>query len=96
MGFGLVFLEGMHAGLPVVCHDCGGQRDFLEDGRTGGLVPLGDLDRFADAVRRLKTDAELRRRCSEFNRARAADYTIERCAGRYEALFEEVIRAAQQ
>ena len=94
-GFGLVFLEGMQAGLPVVCNDSGGQRDFLEDGRTGGLVPLGDVDAFANAVRRLKTDAELRRRCSEFNRARVAEYTIERCASRYEALFDEVVRAGQ-
>lgn len=94
-GFGLVFLEGMHAGLPVVCHDSGGQRDFLEDGRTGGVVPLGDVERFADAVRRLKTDAALRARCSEFNRARVAEYTIERCASRYEALFQEVMSAGR-
>jgi glycosyltransferase involved in cell wall biosynthesis len=92
-GFGLVFLEGMYAGLPVVCHDAGGQKDFLENGRTGGLVPLGDLDGFADAIRRLKADPALRARCGEFNRARVSEYTIERCANRYEALFEEVVRA---
>ncbi|MFN8177371.1 MAG: glycosyltransferase family 4 protein [bacterium] len=90
-GFGLVFLEGMLAGLPVVCHDCGGQTDFLEDGRTGALVPLHDLDSFAAAIRRLKSDAALRAQCGEFNRGRATEYSIEKCAARYETLFDEVV-----
>jgi glycosyltransferase involved in cell wall biosynthesis len=92
-GFGLVFLEAMHAGLPVVCYDCGGQTDFLEDGRTGAVLPLGHVDQLAEAVRRLKGDPAQRARQGAFNHARGADYSIERCAVRYEEIFAEVARA---
>jgi glycosyltransferase involved in cell wall biosynthesis len=89
-GFGLVFLEGMAAGLPVVCYDHGGQRDFLEDGRTGHLVPLGNTARFAEACRELVRDAGRRKEMGEACRARVEDYFIDRCAERYLAVFAEV------
>ena len=59
-GFGLVFLEAMAFGLPIVCFDHGGQTDFLADGVTGCLVPLNDLDRFARSIVKLQ-DAGVRR-----------------------------------
>ena len=40
-GFGLVYLEAMAAGLPVITCDRGGQVDFLRDGETGFLIPEG-------------------------------------------------------
>jgi glycosyltransferase involved in cell wall biosynthesis len=91
-GFGLVFLEAMHSGLPIVCYDCGGQTDFLEDGRTGAVVPLGDSEPIVDALRRIKADPALRTRQGAFNRARVLDFSIERCAARYEEIFAEVVR----
>ena len=45
-GFGLVFLEAMAFGLPVVCYDRGGQTDFLTSGETGHVVKLNDRDAF--------------------------------------------------
>jgi glycosyltransferase involved in cell wall biosynthesis len=95
-GFGLVFLEGMHAGLPIACYDSGGQTDFLEHDRTGAVIATGDLEGFAAAVRRLKGDAAFRVRCAGTNRVRVADYSIDRCAARYEALFEEVAATARR
>lgn len=41
-GFGLVLIEAMAAGVPVVATDVPGIRDVVDDGRTGQLVPLGD------------------------------------------------------
>jgi glycosyltransferase involved in cell wall biosynthesis len=55
-GFGLVFLEAMACGLPVICYDYGGQTDFLEDGTTGYLAPLNDLQSFADRSLTLMRD----------------------------------------
>ncbi|HEY8518643.1 MAG TPA: glycosyltransferase family 4 protein [Gammaproteobacteria bacterium] len=90
-GFGLVFLEAMAAGLPVVCYDRGGQVDFLEDGVTGRLVSLNDRAAFVARCRELLADAALRRQMGAGNRARVEQLFIDRCARRYEALFASVI-----
>lgn len=90
-GFGLVFLEAMACGLPVVCYDHGGQTDFLRHGQSGYLLPLNDESGFGARVRELATDAERRRAMGADNRARAEEYFIDRCAERYETLFAEVV-----
>jgi len=90
-GFGLVFLEAMDQGLPVVAYDHGGQTDFLEDGRTGGVAPLGRRDSFTEAVRRLKADQCYRKACAEHNRTHVQQFYIDQCAARYERLFEQVL-----
>ena len=90
-GFGLVFLEAMDRGLPVVAYDRGGQRDFLSDGVTGGLVPLRDRNAFAAAIGRLDLDTAYRARCADHNRNAVKKYYIGACAAQYEALFEKVL-----
>lgn len=95
-GFGLVFLEAMHCGLPIACYDRGGQTDFLEDRKTGAVVPLGRTSEFVRAIERLKTDRDLAARCSEFNRERVRAFYIDRYAERHESLFEELVRESGQ
>ncbi len=90
-GFGLVFLEAMDHGLPVVVYDHGGQTDFLTDGITGGLVHLHDQRGFATAIGQLHQDANYRARCAAHNREAVREFYIERCAERYEQLFEKTI-----
>lgn len=48
--FGIAAVEAMAAGRPVVAADAGGARETVIDGETGLLVPLGDVDAFADAL----------------------------------------------
>jgi glycosyltransferase involved in cell wall biosynthesis len=91
-GFGLVFLEGMAAGLPVVCYDHGGQTDFLEDGATGYLVPLNDREKLGNCIRELVISSALRQKIAEINRQRVERYFIESMARAYEDLFETAIR----
>jgi glycosyltransferase involved in cell wall biosynthesis len=91
-GFGLVFLEAMACQLPVVCYDHGGQTDFLEDRKTGHLVPLNDRGRFESSCRRLISDREARARIGQHNLQRVEEYFIQNCARRYEDLFERVVR----
>jgi glycosyltransferase involved in cell wall biosynthesis len=90
-GFGLVFLEAMACGLPVICYDYGGQTDFLEDGTTGYLAPLNDLKRFTDRLLALMRDSNLRRKMGQHNLQKAEGFFIDNCAKRYEAIFSEVI-----
>ena len=93
-GFGLVFLEAMTFGLPVICYDHGGQTDFLASGETGYVVRLNDIEDFTRAVVALHAD---RAACTKFgrrNRELVENYFIESCAARYEAVFEDVITRA--
>lgn len=91
-GFGLVFLEAMAHGLPVVCYDHGGQTDFLVDGETGFVVPLNDLERFTRGIVDLHDRSANRRAMAEENRRRVEGYFIDSCARRYEAEFDTVVR----
>lgn len=76
-GLGLVLIEAMACGCPVVATDCpSGPREILEGGRFGALVPVGDAAALSGAMCRA-LDAplpaeQLRRRAMDFSAARAA------------------------
>lgn len=92
-GFGLVFLEAMSFGLPVVCYNRGGQTDFLSTPDTGDVIQLNDLAAFNGAVRALRDSPERRAAVGRHNLEKVEHYFIERCAERYEELFEAAIAA---
>ena len=89
--FGLVYLEAMQAGLPIIATRPGGQEDFLEDGLTAHLVEAGDPAALVGALARLAGDPVARRRMGTAARAAAAAFTVEAAAARYEALFERLV-----
>jgi glycosyltransferase involved in cell wall biosynthesis len=76
--FGLVVLESMASGVPVVARDEGGPSDIVRDGHTGYLVPPNDLNGFVDKVMLLATDDALRGRFSTNARLQAEDATWEK------------------
>jgi glycosyltransferase involved in cell wall biosynthesis len=59
-GFGLVLIEAMSAGVPVVATDAPGIRDVVQSGVTGLLAPVGDPPALAAAIRRVLEDENLR------------------------------------
>jgi glycosyltransferase involved in cell wall biosynthesis len=92
-GFGLVYLEGMAAGLPIFAPEDGGQADFLAAGQTGWAVDPGDPGSLARALSEAVARPEELRRMGEGNRERASAYSIDRCGIEYEKLFYRVLNA---
>lgn len=77
-GFGLVLVEAMASGVPVVSTACGGPDDIVTQGDEGFLVPVGDADALAAAMERLIADPG--RRATMGQRARRTavrDYSFE-------------------
>ena len=75
-GFGLVLVEAMALGIPVISTDCpGGPREILRDGAAGLLVPAGDERALAQAMRRIVVDPSLRRTLAAAGAERAKDFT---------------------
>jgi glycosyltransferase involved in cell wall biosynthesis len=58
---GMVFLEAQSCGLPVVAFNNAGVPEAVQDGTTGLLVPMYDLEHFTAAIKRLLDDTGLRR-----------------------------------
>jgi glycosyltransferase involved in cell wall biosynthesis len=76
-GFGMVVVEAMSQGLPVVATPVGCAQSLIESGTTGLLVPARDSAALADALARMLSDGELRARCSAAasNRVRGMTWT---------------------
>jgi glycosyltransferase involved in cell wall biosynthesis len=80
-GFGLAALEAMASGLPVVASATGGLPELVEDGVTGFLVPVGDVDTLADRLGRLLEDEELRVRMGQVARERVREHFSDAAMG---------------
>ncbi|MBI4566559.1 MAG: N-acetyl-alpha-D-glucosaminyl L-malate synthase BshA [Planctomycetes bacterium] len=94
-GFGLAPLEAMSCGLPVVATRAGGIREVVEEGRTGYLTAVGDVEGLAERMIALLDDASLARKFGCEGRARACDlFSRDRVLPRYERVYETVNAAA--
>jgi glycosyltransferase involved in cell wall biosynthesis len=79
-GFPRVPMEAAAMGIPVVATNIRGCRQVVDDGETGSLVPVGDVDALAAAIDRLASDAALRHRLGAAGRTKArAEFDQQRC-----------------
>ncbi|MEA2499813.1 MAG: phosphatidyl-myo-inositol alpha-mannosyltransferase [Actinomycetota bacterium] len=87
--FGIVLVEAMAAGAPVVCSDLAGYRAVAGDAAI--LVRPGDAGSLADAIRRVLTDEEEAERMREASKRTARKYDWGRLAARLESVYERAL-----
>jgi len=91
-GFPCALEEAMSAALPSVVSDIPANRQLVTDGSHGILIPVGAVDKIAEAIVRLLQDAPLRRRMGAAAREHiVANYSTSHIVDRYEVLFREVL-----
>jgi phosphatidylinositol alpha-mannosyltransferase len=88
--FGVVLLEAMAAQTPVVASDLPGYRNVALADQHGLLVPPGDADALAAALRRVLSDPALAEELVGAGEARAAEFSMDHLAERYLELYEAV------
>jgi D-inositol-3-phosphate glycosyltransferase len=94
--FGLVALEAMACGTPVVGTRVGGLQTVIEHGESGILVPAGDYRALADAIAQVLTDARLRMHLAHGARDRAEHFTWKRVGDRIVDLYDRVLEGRQE
>ena len=93
--FGIVLLEAMAAGKPVVASDIEGFRGVMTEGEQGMFVPKKDSDALAKTLGILAKDAELRNKLGAQGRRLAEEYRWEVVAGRVEKYYQTCMQAAK-
>ena len=92
-GFGVVLIEAMSCGLPVVSYACPcGPKDIIRDGVDGFLVPPADGTLLAERICRLIEDEDQRRAMGAAALGRAKDFSIEKILPQWTSLFEGLVR----
>ena len=89
--FGIVLLEAMAAGTPLVASDLPGYRRLTDDGRAAELVPPGDIDALTAALRRVLQHPASSAAAVQHGRMVAARCSINELAACYEAIYRRVI-----
>jgi len=89
--FGLAALEAMACEVPVVASNIGGLPELVVDGETGFLCPLGDIDAFAAACKRILDDPDLKAKMAAAARGRAKnEFDTDMIIPMYESYYERV------
>jgi len=92
--FGLVAVEALSAGLPVVATTVGALPEMVEEGENGFLVAPGDIPAMVDRIERLLTDLELRHRMGHAGYARfQKEFTVEAFESRLIGILKQELGA---
>ncbi len=90
-GLGRVLLESMIQGKPVIATKVGGIVDVVDDGKTGILVPPGDVTALAEAMITLIADEDLRIRMGKAGRAKIdAKFSAQTMVSQIKIVYEEL------
>ncbi|WP_416149737.1 N-acetyl-alpha-D-glucosaminyl L-malate synthase BshA [Salipaludibacillus sp. HK11] len=91
--FGLVILEAMACGVPVIGTNIGGIPEVIEHGKNGYICPLGDIDEISTHAISLLQDVELQKRMSQSAKVRAiSTFHQDLIVSQYEKVYEDTLK----
>lgn len=91
--FGLAALEAMAYGVPVVSSDVGGLPELIEQGISGFMAPVGNIQKMAEYSIQLLTDKNLYEKVSEAAQKRAAEkFCMEKILPQYVQFYEKILQ----
>lgn len=91
-GFGIVLIEAMAKGIPVIAFEYVGVHDIINDGVDGFIVPFGNVDRYAEKLKQLMTEKELYERFATEALISVHKFDKEKVMRNWEDLFYKSIR----
>ena len=93
--FGIVLLEAMAVGKPIIATDIPGYANVMTDGTEGIAVPPHSAGKLAEAIMKLVRDETLRRQLAENGRPRALQYDWTQVAGQLLDYYKETLEKVQ-
>ena len=94
-GFGIVLIEAMAKGIPVIAFEYVGVHDIINDGVDGFIIPFGDVDGYAEKLKQLMTDKELYKRLATETLISVHKFDKEKVMKKWDALFNDSLRSRQ-
>lgn len=90
-GFGMVLIEAMACGLPVVSFDCPcGPKDIVRHNEDGLLVPSGNIDALAEAMHQMMLDDSLRQQMAKVAVKNVQRYKLNEVCQHWQKIFERI------
>ena len=90
-GLGTSVIDAMALGVPPIAFSVGGLPEVIEDGKSGLLIPAGDVQAFMRGAAELITNDALRARLGEGAKVRAREFSVERMIERTAEVYHRVI-----
>lgn len=90
-GLGTAVIDAMALGVPPIAFRVGGLPELIEDGRSGLLVPAGDIAAFATATDRLVQDGQLRAALAAAGPERASKFSVDRMIRGTRTVYDSVL-----
>ncbi len=92
-GLPLVLTEAMACGVPVIATDVGAARELVRDGTDGFIVPPGDVESLADAIRNLAENIQLRQKMGQNARQRVwAEFSSDQMGRKTVELYKTILK----
>lgn len=95
-GFGMVLIEAMACGLPVVSFDCpNGPADIIKNNEDGFLIENGNIERFLEKLKLLISDFELRKKMGRAGKENVKRFSADQILKKWDELFRELLNKDQ-